>query len=354
MTRFRIPGPIGIHSSKKLPPTNAVTAIQSRQPTKDDEIRFIGSIDNLADGDVRDFDVSRYAMFFESDKAFREFHRNPRDGNYLVYYVNGMAGSPEKFRAQCCAVAAVSGGPVRGVYNESGGTYLKDALPALGAIAGGSIAGPVGAIAGSLLFDKVKAVADLIECATDKLHNTDFDQLKVWGKRFFGKPQMQIEQEMIESITSLNPASGALLRELLKPGNQDARIVAHSQGNIIVCNAVNALAALRGEEAIAEMKIHAVASPVVFWSEAGKYGQQIVKHHVFKNDLVAWLGMNFSATSFKPWTKPIDRQGEIWNRTEVSESYARSYNPFMGLTHNFYAYLEALWKTLRYEFPEKL
>ena len=170
-------------------------------------------------------------------------------------------------------------------------------------------------------------------------------------KRFTGIPQETIEKSLVSSLASGNPATGALLELLLRPGFEKATIVAHSQGNIITCNAVNAVAALRGDRAIAEMQVFAVASPVMFWSEAGKMGRNIVSTFAFRNDLVAWLGANFDDPAYLVLRGPVERKGTRWRGSEVSERYTRSVNPGNALTHNFYAYLEYLSKRLRHRFP---
>ena len=154
---------------------------------------------------------------------------------------------------------------------------------------------------------------------------------------------------MFENLSKYNRATGALYAKLLKPGFENARIVAHSQGNIITCNAVNAVAAVRGAKAIALMQIEAVASPVVFWSEAGMMGQDIVTIHALANDLVAWLGANVTDLPYLMLRKPVGRMG--MEGTEVSEKYSWTGSPDQVLTHNFYAYLEKMWTNLMPRFP---
>jgi galactitol-specific phosphotransferase system IIB component len=166
---MKSPGTTGKHCPKTL---------HNNKP-----IRLEGSIEKLADGDVREFNVSRYAMFFLSNEKSRMVERAPRRGAYPVFFVNGMQGSPAKFRAQACAVAAATGGVVRGVYNGQGTSFLvPDAVEKY-----------------------VPDIAiDLIECATDKVQSTDLDQFKVWMKKKFGQPQSKIEKEMIENLSKYN------------------------------------------------------------------------------------------------------------------------------------------------------
>jgi hypothetical protein len=343
MANFRSPLPLGMPTAgrgQSLETSSPAFATQSRKTTglqegiSEPDIEFLGPITDLRDGDLREFDVSDYAMFFLTDQSYRKVTRSRRSGTYPVLFVNGMQGSPVKFRAQACAVAALSGGPVWGVYNGSGSSFL------FGDNQGDAQVAPL---------ESGNIFTDLIECATDKLQSTDLDQFKAWLKKKTGMPQSQIENEMYTNLNKYNRATGSLYRKLLEPGFEHARIVAHSQGNIITCNAVNAVAAVRGKKAIAKMRIEAVASPVVFWSEAGMFGQDIVSVHALANDFVAWLGANITDAPFLALRKPIDR-GSLQG-SEISDRYAWTARPDHLLTHNFYAYLEKLWLELSPEFP---
>ncbi|MEX0792667.1 MAG: hypothetical protein WD045_05995 [Pirellulaceae bacterium] len=263
----------------------------------------------LKDGFVHfPFDVSEYAIFFipgqDIAQGTQKLTREARGGSYRVIFVNGMGGHPAKFRAQACAVAAVTGGPVTGVYNH--GENL---------------------------------LADFIQCITDKWWSADFLDLE--------GDQQTIERNAYRKLHKSNKAAGSLFKVLLRPEYKNARIVAHSQGNIITANAVNALAKVRGKKAISDLRIHAVASPVLNWSEAGSLGQKIVTSHVFGNDFIAWLGFNLSSRMELGALRPIPRSGEAWEGTEVTGSYEKSWTPNQLLTHNFYAYLEKLWEELR-------
>lgn len=342
MPNFRSPNPLGLHLVSKQPTIEGYKPTQHAQNNRpalvkpirvDKEIEFLGSIDAISDGEIRLFDVSEYSMFFVTDKRIRHVTRERRTGNYPVIFVNGMQGSPAKFRAQACSVAAASGGPVHGVYNGSGDSFLFGDNNGAAKLAGSE--------PGNIL-------TDLVECLTDKLQSTDWDQFTTWFKKKRGVSQSQIEQEMGANLTRFNRATGSLFNKLLEPGFERSRIVAHSQGNIITCNAVNAVAAVRGANAIASMQIQAVASPVVFWSEAGTMGQNIVTLHALANDLVAWLGANITDWPFLMLRKPENRDGMAG--TKISERYTWNARPDWVLTHNFYAYLERIWETLRPSF----
>ena len=93
------------------------------------------------------------------------------------------------------------------------------------------------------------------------------------------------EQNLRVFLQKEDPASAALFDCFCSGQFSDARICAHSQGNIITSNALNAFVALRGKSAVANMKVYAFGSPVTFWSDAN----EIVQKHEFSNDAVTWM-----------------------------------------------------------------
>ena len=106
------------------------------------DIKTIGSVPT-ANGEVNTYDVSPYGIFFlpktypiltgklKAPPIRPKAVRPPRVGKYKVIYVNGQLGNPTKHMMQAFAVAAVSGGPVDGVYNSSTGSVVLDTLKSL-------------------------------------------------------------------------------------------------------------------------------------------------------------------------------------------------------------------------------
>ena len=95
-----------------------------------------------------------------------------------MIFVNGVQGNPAKHRAQACATASVSGGPVTGVYNMPGGPISDAISTVFTTLLGDTVGGFFGGLA---VF-----VSDLLECATDKLSSSDGLKLQAWLHETFG------------------------------------------------------------------------------------------------------------------------------------------------------------------------
>lgn len=293
----------------------------------DQPVELIGPLPHK-DGAVHRYDVSRYANFFHSadglpgaQAAQRSRGRNHRLGAYRVVFVNGQDGNPDKHKAQACAVAAVSGGPVTGVYNASNG------LPVLG-----------------------DTTQSLVDKATSRLELTAWAAL---GRRFGPHGDQSAVRVVYNRLRALNPATASLFLLLTRPEFADARIVAHSQGNLITANALSALMAVRGADAIHKMRVYAVASPTFFWGDA----KRIVKTFNFINDGVGWLSGNVMFDGWAPrrGSGPLGSVAGGYAAT-AADKKAQTVGGYVPakwnrLTHSFYIYLGALWDDLAGEFP---
>lgn len=278
------------------------------------------------DGFVSDYDVSEYKIFYypwdstrtsRSTELRKPISRQRREGGYRVFFVNGMQGNPWKFKAQACATAAVSGGPVTAVFN-AGGHFLED----------------------------------LWQCATDKMFSNDWLNMKVESKKFLARSfasemsQPEIDAYVLSELRDSNIAAARLCEELLSLDDCEARIVAHSQGNIIACNAINGVYAARGRRGIRNIRMYAVASPVVFWSKAVSCLERGAELQ-FQNDLVTWLGLNWGDKSYLQGWSATGEVGE----TEIPETYERRLTTLWNVaTHSFYIYLEHYWRVLQRHF----
>jgi hypothetical protein len=287
------------------------------------------------DGEINKYNVSRYEIFFHPAKTPPDSHavrksrrRHARIGDYPVVFVNGQEGSPDKHRAQACAVAAVSGGRVYGVYNASYAAGLK-----------------------GVFGDTLQSVLDKV---TSRVELTGWAELgKVMG--WFCEEGDQTAVRLVyQRLRALNPATASLFWLLSRSQFTNARIVCHSQGNLIACNALSALMAIRDRDAVADMRVLAVASPTFFWGDA----KPIVKVFNFANDAVGWLSGNFQLDgwSYKSGSGPLDavaRGVKVTTNSRTQDQMVTGYAPdrFNQLTHSFYIYLGELWDQLVGEFP---
>jgi len=298
------------------------------------------------DGDVNAYDIHPYdasifyppASVIASDEfkiVDKQRTRGPRKGRYPVVFMNGQLGNPVKHMYQALATAVVSGGTVTGIYNASvcevaGLDVLMDTLH-------------------SAFKDKTTMAA------VSEILATPF---KLLGFDDAGRAVLKLRFKRLCS-----PATASLFDWLCGPANHSARIVAHSQGNIIAANALNGLTALRGKDAIASMKVIAVASPVTFWTDA----KDRVKEYNFSNDAVSWLSGNwvFPLEKYLQWLPEVVRphapdylSARLKNRgikedreVEHSERVVGFDEKGAWFSHSFYMYLAELWDSMIAEFP---
>ena len=143
--------------------------------------------------------------------------------------------------------------------------------------------------------------------------------------------------------------------------------MAHSQGNFIAANALNAVVAMKGAKAIGGMRVIAIGSPVTFWSEAS----HIVDEYTFANDMVGWTSLNWlfgkESDLDKVGVHAPDYQdrrllgvglespdeSQVVDGFKKPDSLRQRVGNWVGnvSTHSFYAYVGELWDKLRAEFP---
>lgn len=305
-----------------------------------DQTFTIEGDDPKRDGECMTYDIKPYdaSIFYPEQSQYpnrlpKRRARAPRASKYKVVFVNGQLGNPVKHKYQAIATAIVSGGPVTGVYNSSQSVLLDTAHSAI----------------------------------LDKTTSSLFSDVLAAPFKFFGAEgaAQRVFQWRFRALSS--PATASLFGLLSRPEYYNACIVAHSQGNIIAANALNGVAALYGKNAIQNMRVIAVASPVVFWTEA----KHIVHEYTFSNDGVGWLNLN--------WAFPLEKylqklpqfmqpHAPDYQKATLAGTGLKETEPLPGdrykservagfttggsyFTHSFYAYIGELWDKLIHEFP---
>jgi hypothetical protein len=166
-----------------------------------------------------------------------------------VIFINGMGNSGENHAESALALSLVQMCKVIGVYNKSAGF-----------------------------------VFDLAQCMADK---NQFNGISFNAKNtvkivsaITGRPSV----ESARAALARNTASLATFDLLREPQHRRTEIFAHSQGNLILSNALQAIAAVDGDAAIAGRTVHTFGSPTVNWPKG------ITKiEHGFTFDPVSWL-----------------------------------------------------------------
>ena len=167
-----------------------------------------------------------------------------------VIFINGMKNSGKDHAASALALSLVQMCPVLGVYNKSSGV-----------------------------------VPDLLQCLGDKnqfngpISRTAAGQV-ARAQQLPGRPS---EMFILQAL-SRNAAQVPLFHLLRKKENNGCEIFAHSQGNLILSNVLQGIAAVDGPQAISGRIVHTFGSPAVNWPK------EITKfEHAFTFDPVSWL-----------------------------------------------------------------
>ncbi len=285
-----------------------------------------------AGGDLNIFDLHAYWMFchpaYQGSKGLAaavraKRMRLPRKGKYPVIFINGIQPSPEKHTMQAMITSAVSGGPVFGIYNA------------------GNTKGTTSKIDDLMHCASLKTVTAIRKSASARIDKAIEHLTGLHGIA---------QQNLRELLSKEDPASAKLFDCLCSGAFDNVRICAHSQGNIITCNALNAYVALKGKDAIARMRVYAFGSPVTFWSEA----DAIVRKYEFSNDAVTWFAMNTTSGSGVR-RQGFKQVGMSWNEAPLSEVPTQlktntSLNPGNLFTHSYFLYMQELWDLLVNEF----
>lgn len=182
-----------------------------------------------------------------------------------VIFVNGMKNAGKDHAESALALSLVQMCPVIGVYNATDGFWM-----------------------------------DLAQCIGDKNQFQGFSK-SATNTAASAKAQAeaqalaQARRMKIQAALSRNKAQVSLFNLLNLPENRKHEIFAHSQGNLIVSNVLQAIAALEGSESLRGRTVHTFGSPAVH------YPKEIqLFEHGYTFDPVNWLsGIDFSMSISK-------------------------------------------------------
>lgn len=182
------------------------------------------------------------------------------DANRRVIFINGMDNTGQDHRDSAVALSTMQMCPVIGVYNATAG-----------------------------------AGWDLAQCIADKWQFNSpmpgdpkkaFDALCDELKK---KNDPRSRRQIARDTVGRNPAAASLFDLILDPAISTAPIFAHSQGNLILSNALQGVAYGVGEGAIAGREIYSYGSPCRTWPKG-----IIRREFAFTFDAVTWLALTMS------------------------------------------------------------
>ncbi len=200
--------------------------------------------------------------------------------NRRVVFINGMKNSGEDHATSALVLSLVQMCPVIGVYNRSAGLVM-----------------------------------DLAQCLADKNQFNGPLSLSASHKAAFGTLTGRTAEKTILDALARNPVQVELFKLLRAKETKPYEIFAHSQGNLILSNALQGLLAVDGPAAIVGRIVHTFGSPTVNWPPGIDR-----RDHGYTFDMVNWLSGFDSSFSISKVGMP-----------------SGSLNPF---THGFLEYLQ--------------
>jgi hypothetical protein len=172
------------------------------------------------------------------------------DGDRRVIFINGMKNAPQDHAESALALSLVQMCPVIGVYNRTNG-----------------------------------GVQDFVQCIGDK---NQFNGISLSAQNSVAVGKLfnpgTLSEQIARAALERNPCAVAVFDLLRKPANRKREVFAHSQGNLILSNALQAISAVDGDAALSGRIVHTFGSPAANWPKG------ITKvEHGFTWDPVTWL-----------------------------------------------------------------
>ncbi len=311
MPRYRVPGPVGLRNeSFSASPmiqqkqtvsqsVRAAAAASGESTASSETIANTKGVTPWADGQIETFvftelpgaELAKYVDNF-ADMA------SHLDRSRRVVFVNGMGNTGGNHATSARVLSLIQMCPVIGVYNRK-----------------------------SDLF------GDLAQCMRDKFIFQGANPTAIFN-HYLGNASPDRRAEAMEAILGQgmlgNLATAALFRLLAtgEASTNDIPIFAHSQGNLILSNALQALEVVYGRGRIAGRRVYSFGSPSIVWPDG-------IQHyvHAFTFDPVSLLdpipSWSISKVGVPSLTKDPVKDGVLTFLQEV--------NP---LTHGFLYYLQ--------------
>lgn len=229
-------------------------------------------------------------------------------GGKPVIFVNGMANSPEDHRQSAVELSLLLMRPVYGLFNQSN-----------------------------------SVIVDLFQCALDKHRFSTADivgnTLKTGADLVdYLKGGNVIKDDtakmaVIRDLLSVNPASLALFDLLRRPDVRNIPVYAHSQGNLLLSNALTAIEAVYGASANQGREVNSFGSPTVYWPFGLNH-----REYAFTGDPVALLsgfdfGFNVSKLGVHNWDKNAGKADKNGNRLKPNIDWGI-------ISHGFLIYMQ--------------
>jgi hypothetical protein len=220
---------------------------------------------------VHDGEINTYVYWADPASTYRSGGPsgvpNWFNASRRVVFINGMLNSGEAHAMSAMALSEMQQCPVVGIHNRTGG-FIRDL--------------------GQCIADKWKFHGKIPWILVDTSYGglvNHFDQYYNVARRM--APSLTRVQAM-EAVLSANLAAVVAFRFIMAD-HQRWPIFAHSQGNLILSNALTACAILKGQNFIDGRRVYSYGSPARNWPDG-----IVLSEFGFSFDPVTWLQATFN------------------------------------------------------------
>lgn len=218
-----------------------------------------GGADPSADGQLN--------LYTSAEGASQSWFNRQR----RVVFVNGMDNTPADHAKSARALSLLQGCPVIGIYNRTNGVWAD---------------------LGQCLVDKVT----LLPAQSGSFNGWKAAVDGAYAAARATRPGLN-KVDFVGALVAPNPATHAVYMYVATLGQGDRsalKLYCHSQGNLIVSNALTAVALALGEAAVRGMEVNSFGSPCRYWPAGVNR-----TNNAYTFDPVGWLDYNVGFDSVK-------------------------------------------------------
>lgn len=209
-----------------------------------------------------------------------------------IYFVNGVRTDPQGHVNCARGLHDVCERQITGIYNQTDLHGIGDFLQATGDYAFNLMYSAIGNAASQVakrsshlaaVANRVKSKIESAKTCPPIPKNDPARAVQLLRKLI---PKQDIRRQAVEKALGYNRAALALFKQLFLRTGVDQFIIAHSQGNLISCNALWACEIVVGEILVSRVKMFSLSSPTASIAWPATVARE---EFAFANDPITWL-----------------------------------------------------------------